>query len=674
MTKHNQFDQLPFDSYLNFDELEAVSGEEEFIRYQRPVRRGRPAAMRARSGGQRPQRPRQRAAHSAICSCARCRLPIFTRSPFAFPIETLAWADSDSGQPANGAFSPPAERDPADTPDAAADTANTADIDTADVGQEELFGNLWDTIQRGVSTAAGAIGGALAGAQIIDLTAQADRSNRKGNRAATSVYALVLHQMACCFNRRDPLRSYLATKSHFVILNDGRILQLHPISALLWASNGFNARSVAVEFAGNFPSTRGKWWQGEKYGKNQLTPAQIEGGRTLVRHLIRTMGLTHILAHRQSSATRENDPGPDIWYHVGQWAVDSLGLKDGGPNFKVGDGNPIPSEWRTWGTRGATPELELELETLDPQSPAHTCWLQHSLNQVLDTRLPVNGAMTPAVRSALRSFQRQRGLGEDGELSDEIESALVAEGAAPHHHGGDEEAFIGDLWSSITGTASRLASGFSGFGGSGPSNGPAYIPRPITAPTVAQRPKELSGAPWVARFPTSRSTADLTPAFQTNVNNFISALRNAGATVSIAATYRPGERAALMHYAYRVAREGLDPSAVPAQAGIDISWVHRDAKGNVDLAASRAAAEQMVQGYGIVYRPALQSRHTQRRAIDMTITWSGNLTITDRSGTQVTITSTPRTGAGNAALHRVGASYGVRKLVSDAPHWSDDGH
>ena len=99
---------------------------------------------------------------------------------------------------------------------------------------------------------------------------------------------------------------------HFAILPDGRILQLHPITAYTWASNGFNKGSVAVEFAGNFPNTRGKWWNEKEAGKNQVTKEQIEAGRYLVRHLIRTMGLTHILAHRQSSATRENDPAPHL--------------------------------------------------------------------------------------------------------------------------------------------------------------------------------------------------------------------------------------------------------------------------------------------------------------------------------------------------------------------------
>jgi N-acetylmuramoyl-L-alanine amidase len=198
--------------------------------------------------------------------------------------------------------------------------------------------------------------------KIIDLTAQSDRSHRKGKRDPKSVYALVLHQMACCLRRRDPLRSYLRTKAHFAILPEGQILQLHPVSALLWASHGFNSKSVAVEFAGNFANVKGKWWKGETFGRDRATPAQLEAGRCLVRHLVRTMGLRVVLAHRQSSNMRENDPGPDVWYHVGQWAVDNLGLSDGGVGFKIGNGKPILDAWRTWGRGGSAPELEGEYE------------------------------------------------------------------------------------------------------------------------------------------------------------------------------------------------------------------------------------------------------------------------------------------------------------------------
>ncbi|HKE14652.1 MAG TPA: peptidoglycan recognition family protein [Kofleriaceae bacterium] len=196
---------------------------------------------------------------------------------------------------------------------------------------------------------------------VIDLTASADRRLRKGTRDPRTVDALVLHQMACCFRPRDPLQRFLTLTAHFAILADGRILQLHPASALLWASNGFNARSVAVEFAGNFPDVRGRWWEGARFGRNQVTRAQVAAGIALVQHLIATLGIRHVFAHRQSSATRTNDPGPDIWFHVGQRAVSQLGLSDGGPGYKIGTGNPIPDAWRTWG-RPVAPELGAEFE------------------------------------------------------------------------------------------------------------------------------------------------------------------------------------------------------------------------------------------------------------------------------------------------------------------------
>ncbi|MFT7724420.1 MAG: putative Ig domain-containing protein [Roseateles sp.] len=191
--------------------------------------------------------------------------------------------------------------------------------------------------------------------------------------------------------------------------------------------------------------------------------------------------------------------------------------------------------------------------------------------------------------------------------------------------------------------------------------------------TAPVRVKEASGAAWVARFPTSTNTADLASAFQVNVDSFIAALRAAGATVSISATYRPAERAYLMHYSYRIAKQGLDPASVPRMVGVEICWVHRSAQGAVDNTAARFAAQQMVNAYGIAYAPALQSRHTERLAIDMSISWTGNLTILGAHGEGVSITSEPRTG-GNTTLHQVGAGYSVIKLVSDPPHWSDDGH
>ena len=174
----------------------------------------------------------------------------------------------------------------------------------------------------------------------------------------------------------------------------------------------------------------------------------------------------------------------------------------------------------------------------------------------------------------------------------------------------------------------------------------------------------ISGPDWVRQFPQSNSVDDLADSFRDNVNRFLSALSDAGATVSIAATLRPPERAYLMHYSFLIARGGADPSAVPAMPGVDIQWNHDEAK---------AAAEAMVQAYDIVFRPALASRHTQGLAIDMDIAWQGALTIEYLHGATATIASLPRNG-GNSALQAVGNSYGVKKLATDPPHWSSDGH
>ena len=185
--------------------------------------------------------------------------------------------------------------------------------------------------------------------------------------------------------------------------------------------------------------------------------------------------------------------------------------------------------------------------------------------------------------------------------------------------------------------------------------------------------KTLSGAGWVQKFPTSRSTNDLADPFKSKVNKFIAALKNAGANPVIAATRRPKERAYLMHFSFKISN-GFDPRNVEEMPGVDIEWVHRDPNGSVNLTASKTAANNMVEGYGIAYEPALLSHHTQGNAIDMTIRWtSTQLTIVDAAGTVAVIKTGAKDGS-NIQLHKVGATYGVIKLVIDPPHWSNDGH
>ncbi|MDF5710262.1 MAG: peptidoglycan-binding domain-containing protein [Nostoc sp. S4] len=179
--------------------------------------------------------------------------------------------------------------------------------------------------------------------------------------------------------------------------------------------------------------------------------------------------------------------------------------------------------------------------------------------------------------------------------------------------------------------------------------------------------QRLSGKDWTNLFPDSDSIDDLASPFRQKVQAFEQALKNAGANISIASVFRPSERAYLMHYAFRIGNYEIAALDVPPMPNVDINWLH------YTPAASVQAAKEMVSAYNIAFRPVLTSRHTQRLAIDWEITWLGTLNIKNASGTTVSIAQ-PRTSYENSTLWQVGRSYGVIKLSSDRPHWSNDGH
>lgn len=192
----------------------------------------------------------------------------------------------------------------------------------------------------------------------------------------------------------------------------------------------------------------------------------------------------------------------------------------------------------------------------------------------------------------------------------------------------------------------------------------------VAAPPAPAAGAGLSGDAWwmanQAKFPNSNRLADLEPPFRDRAIAFVGALKAAGASVSLTSTLRHPIRAYLMHYSWTVSK-GIDsPSSVPPKAGCPIIWDH----GN--LARSRAGAREMRDRFGMAHIAALKGRHIDGHAVDMNIGWSGTLSIKDRSGATRAI-GAPRNGVGNRALHAVGASYGVHKLIGDDPHWSIDG-
>lgn len=87
-----------------------------------------------------------------------------------------------------------------------------------------------------------------------------------------------------------------------------------------------------------------------------------------------------------------------------------------------------PPFWRPpqgGGSGGAPPSYAPAEEPADEGSE-FLRWVQDSLNRSLGMRLPLNGILGPATRSALRTFQERSGLPADGKINPEVERALRA--------------------------------------------------------------------------------------------------------------------------------------------------------------------------------------------------------------------------------------------------------
>lgn len=127
-----------------------------------------------------------------------------------------------------------------------------------------------------------------------------------------------------------------------------------------------------------------------------------------------------------------------------------------------------------------------------------------------------------------------------------------------------------------------------------------------------------------------------------------------------------------MHWSYRLYKGEVKAKDIPNANGVLIEWVHPTEADSVK------AAEDMCRGYDIHNlgtHPALHSQHEVRLAVDVTISWSGTLSIANQDGVTTEITSSPRTGM-NRDLAEVGATYGVIKYNrtgTDKPHWSSTG-
>jgi N-acetyl-anhydromuramyl-L-alanine amidase AmpD len=193
------------------------------------------------------------------------------------------------------------------------------------------------------------------GTQFHDRRDTASRSQRKGARPWRKVTGVCLHQTACLLGER-PAR-WDTVGAHLGITRGGQVILLHPFDRVVWHGNGFNAQTVGIEIDGLYAGLEGVprtvWNDPSTPHREQgmdLPEVQADAARQVIRWIcaeVEANGgkVSALVAHRQSSESRQSDPGSAIWQRVALPIAAELGLSDGGDGFKLGDGRAIPREW-----------------------------------------------------------------------------------------------------------------------------------------------------------------------------------------------------------------------------------------------------------------------------------------------------------------------------------------
>jgi hypothetical protein len=190
---------------------------------------------------------------------------------------------------------------------------------------------------------------------LVDMRLSSSNKHVYGKRAWRNVTGICLHQTACLLGER-PGR-WESVGAHIGITRGGQVLWLHPFDSLVAHGNGWNARTIGIEIDGLYAGVEG---DPATVWDDPTTPVRESGmelpvaATAAARHTIHWIcsevakkggEVRALVAHRQASANRRNDPGSEIWQRIAMPAISELGLWDGGAGFKIGEGRPIPEAW-----------------------------------------------------------------------------------------------------------------------------------------------------------------------------------------------------------------------------------------------------------------------------------------------------------------------------------------
>jgi len=178
-------------------------------------------------------------------------------------------------------------------------------------------------------------------------------------RKPQSIDGIVVHQTATAFGTTPNQvqaaggdrvlakhRRALGVAAHMTAFDTGFAVLAHPLLWYVYHGNALNARSLGLEIEGSFPGEVGA-------GPEKLVGPLLQAAKDGLAYLVLEgrragMPIRFIWAHRQSSQTRPNDPGEEIWRKIVlNYAERELGLISQ-PDLVMG-GKSIPDVWKKSG-------------------------------------------------------------------------------------------------------------------------------------------------------------------------------------------------------------------------------------------------------------------------------------------------------------------------------------
>lgn len=197
----------------------------------------------------------------------------------------------------------------------------------------------------------------VATSQFFDRRKVSSRQHIFGRRTWKEVTGICLHQTACVLGER-PAR-WDTVGCHVGVTRSGKVIWLHDFDFKVVHGNGWNAQTVGIEMDGLYEGVDGNpktVWDDPSTAIHEvgqkITPELVSSSQAAIEWIIEEVArhggkINAIVAHRQASSSRRNDPGSALWKSVALPMQQKYGIGDGGKGYKIGNGYPIPEEWNS---------------------------------------------------------------------------------------------------------------------------------------------------------------------------------------------------------------------------------------------------------------------------------------------------------------------------------------